>query len=148
MGQSKSSGSERPIGYWLKAADQAITARVDAAQRADGVTRLQWQVFNTISESTHCSPDQILGTLHMFLDRPMLDMVLDDLRRKGWIAGTKGEIGLTDAGREAHARILARQQEVRQQVMRGISADEYATTLRVLKRIVENLAEPGATPAS
>ena len=32
----------------MKAADQAITARVDAAQRADGVTRLEWQVLNTI----------------------------------------------------------------------------------------------------
>jgi hypothetical protein len=29
-------------------------------------------------------------------------------------------------------------------LMRGISADEYATVLRVLKRIVANLSDPGA----
>jgi DNA-binding MarR family transcriptional regulator len=144
-----SAGSERPIGYWLKAADQAITARVDAAQRADGVTRLRWQVLNTISEATDRSRDQILAALHMFLDEPALDTVLTALRNNGWIvADTSEDISLTEAGRQAHARILARQAEVRQQVMRGISADEYATVLRVLKRIVANLSDPGAAQTS
>ena len=138
-----SAGSERPIGYWLKAADQAITARVDEAQCADGVTRLQWQVLNTIAEATHRTPDQIVAALHMFLDAPTLDTVLTDLRNHGWIAAdTSGALSLTEAGRQAHARILARQEEVRRQVMRGISADEYTTALQVLKRIVANLSDP------
>jgi DNA-binding MarR family transcriptional regulator len=53
---------------------------------------------------------------------------------------------LTESGRDAHARILARQEEVRRQVMRGISPEDYATTLRVLQTIVSNLTgqEAGA----
>ena len=75
--------------------------------------------------------------------------MLTALRDKGWIvADTSGEISLTEAGRQAHARILARQKEVRQQLMRGISADEYETVLRVLKRIVTNLGDPGAAQTS
>jgi DNA-binding MarR family transcriptional regulator len=133
----------------LKAADQAITASVDAAQRADGVTRLEWQVFNTIAEGTHRSPDEIASALYMFLDRPTLDTVLTALRNKGWIvADTSGEVSLTEAGRQAHARILARQEEVRKQLMRGISPEEYATVLDVLKRIVANLSDPGAAHTS
>lgn len=137
-----SSRSERPIGYWLKAADQAITARVDAAQRADGVTRLDWQVLNTIAEAGPCSPDRIVTTLKMFLDRPKLDAILDGLCGRGWIdADASGDVTLTEAGRDAKARVLARQEEVRRQVMRGISAEDYATTLRVLQSIVSNLAD-------
>jgi DNA-binding MarR family transcriptional regulator len=133
----------------LKAADLAITARVDAAHRADGVSRLEWRVLNTISEATHLSRDHIVAALHMFLDRPTLDGVLSAFRDDGWIvADTRGAISLTEAGRQAHARILARQEEVRQQLMRGISADEYGTVLRVLKRIVTNLSDPGAAPTS
>jgi len=143
-----SSPSERPIGYWLKAADRAITARVDEVQRANGVTRLEWQVLNTIAEAAR-SPEQILAALHMFLERPTLDSLLTDFRDRGWIAeDAKGTVSLTDAGRQAHARILAKQEEVRQQLMRGISVDEYATTLQVLKRIVENLGNPGASQTS
>jgi DNA-binding MarR family transcriptional regulator len=144
-----SARSERPIGYWLKAADRAITDRVDAAQRADGVTRLQWQALNTIAEGTHRSRDHILAALHMFLDEPTLDTVLTALRNNGWIvADESGDVSLTAAGRQAHARILARQEEVRQQLMRGISADEYATVLDVLKRIVANLSDPEAATTS
>ena len=140
-----SARAERPIGYWLKAADRAITERVDAAQRADGVTRLQWQVLNTISEGTHRSRGQIVAALHMFLDEPSLDTVLTALRSNGWIVeDTGGDISLTGAGRQAHARILARQEEVRQRLMRGISADDYATVLEVLKRVVANLSDPEA----
>lgn len=149
MAASTSAEPERPIGYWLKAADRAITARVDAAQRADGVTRLEWQVLNTISEGPHRSPDEIVAALHMFVDGPTLDTVLGALRDRGWIvADTSGRIGLSEAGRQAHARILARQQDVRQELMRGISAEEYATVLRVLKRIVANLGDRGAAQAS
>lgn len=141
--------SERPIGYWLKAADRAITARVDAVQRAEGVTRLEWQVLNTIFEAGRCSPEQIVATLHMFLDRPTLDTLLTGFRDRGWLQGdTGGEIALSEAGRQAHARILARQQEVRQQLMRGISAEEYTTVVRVLQRIVDNLRDADAAPAS
>jgi DNA-binding MarR family transcriptional regulator len=142
-----SARSERPIGYWLKAADQAITARVDAAQRANGVTRLEWQVLNTIAEAGPCSPDQIVGTLHMFLDPQKLDAILAALRERSWIeADASGNVALTESGRDAHARILARQEEVRRQVMRGISPEDYATTLRVLQTIVSNLTgqEAGA----
>ncbi len=149
MGPSISAKSERPIGYWLKAADQAITARVEAAQRANGVSRIEWQVLNTISEAAHCSPDHIVAVLHMFLDQSSLDTVLAALRSHGWIAAdTSGEIRLTEAGRQAHARIRARQQEVRRQLMRGISADEYATVLNVLKRIVGNLSDHEAAETS
>jgi DNA-binding MarR family transcriptional regulator len=149
MERSMPAGSERPIGYWLKAADRAITARVDAVQRAEGVTRLDWQVLNTIAQSAHRSPDQIVAELHMFLDRAALDKVLTAFRTNGWIVeNATGEISLTEAGRQAHARILARQQEVRQQLMQGISADEYTTALRVLQRIVANLGDPGAAETS
>jgi DNA-binding MarR family transcriptional regulator len=38
-----------------------------------------------------------------------------------------------------HAAALASQQAFRARAMSGISDDEYATTIRVLQRLVENL---------
>src|SRR5690606_27888300 len=106
MRPSSTGDSERPIGYWLKAADEAITACVDAVHRAEGITRRDWQVLNTIFEAGRLSPDRILDTLRMFLDRGGLDAVLDALRSRGWIhEEADGEVGLTETGRQAHARI-------------------------------------------
>ena len=60
------------------------------------------------------------------------------------------ELHLTWMGQRAHATILASQKEVRQQAMAGISEEDYATVIRVLERIVQNLdgeshAEHGKT---
>jgi DNA-binding MarR family transcriptional regulator len=132
-------GSQRPIGYWLKEADRAISAHVDEAQRANGVSRIEWQVLNTI-RAQHTSPEQLATRLHMFLDRPTLDKILAGFQARGWIEMLPGrEVTLTDAGQRWHQQIQARQQEVRQQAMEGITAEEYATVLRVLQRIVTNL---------
>lgn len=51
---------------------------------------------------------------------------------------------LTEEGLVAHGTVLTAQQEVRQRAMQGISEEEYATVLRVLQRIVSNLADDGS----
>lgn len=139
---------ERPIGHWLKAADQAITASVDAAQRDNGVTRLEWQVLNTIHGAARTTVEEIGATLRTFTDRPTVDVLLAALRARGWIEEETGPaVRLTDVGRRAHARILERQREIRQQAMNGVTREEYDTTLRVLQRIVANL-EPARAEGS
>lgn len=138
-----SKASEQPVGYWLKAADHALTASIDAAQRELGVTRLGWQVLNTIQRATNATADEIAATLHMFTARTTLDVLLAALRARGWIQDDAGPVRLTDEGQRAHARILERQQEIRRRATAGISQADYDTTLRVLQCLVANLGDAG-----
>lgn len=135
---------ERPIGYWLKAADRAITAAVDAAQRENGVTRLEWQVLNTIHGATTTNADEIAAALQIFADRPTLDVLLEELRGRGWIDDDEESIRLSEEGGRVHARVLDRQREIRQRATEGITREEYETTLRVLQRVVSNLEGAGS----
>jgi len=52
---------------------------------------------------------------------------------------TATEVELTDLGNEEFTRIFALQRAVRQQAFHGITAEEYATVIDVLKRMVSNL---------
>jgi DNA-binding MarR family transcriptional regulator len=141
----QSSDRQRPIGYWLKEADRAITDHVDRVQAANGVSRLDWQVLNSIHEVGHATPEHLASTLHMFLDRPRLDTILANLAARGWTTTLPtGEVVLLDDGERHHATILAQQQQVRRRAMDGITSEEYETTVRVLHRLITNLESGGS----
>jgi DNA-binding MarR family transcriptional regulator len=141
----QSSEKQRRIGYWLKEADRAITEHVDRVQAANGVSRLDWQVLNSIHEVGRGTPEQLVSTLHMFLDRPRLDTILASLAARGWTTTLPtGEVVLLADGEQHHAKILAQQQQVRRRAMDGITSEEYDTTVRVLQRMITNLKSGGS----
>jgi DNA-binding MarR family transcriptional regulator len=131
-----------PIGYWLKRADEVLTAGINEAQRVNGLTRTEWQILNVLHESGPAREEQIATALQPFAGAASLGRTLSGLRERGLVAGsgTPGEpYELTAEGRRTHEAALALQKEVRQRAVRGISEEEYATTVRVLQQIVENL---------
>ncbi|MGE3800107.1 MAG: MarR family winged helix-turn-helix transcriptional regulator [Candidatus Kapaibacterium sp.] len=134
---------ERPIGYWLKRADQLLTEGIDKLQRANGLTRLEWQALNVIvqggREGGEVSGEEIAATLHAFTTASQVEGVLENLAKRGEISPLQNGYQLTDAGRELYNRAGALQQEFRQQSMAGISEAEYMTTMRTLRQLVENL---------
>lgn len=136
---------ERPIGYWLKRVDTMLTEQIDKAQAANGVSRFDWQVLNMLNEMGSVSKERVFESMLAFVDAPGVDEIVTRLVGRGW--AEQGEISkqgtvefhLTEEGRRRHSVILATQKEVRQRAMQGISEEEYATVIRVLKRIVSNL---------
>ena len=140
---------ERPIGYWLKRADTLLTAQIAKAQVANGVSRFEWQVLNILNETGTASKEGIFETMLAFVDAPGIDEIVTRLVGRGWAEQTETsrpgtvEFQLTEEGRRRHGVILATQKEVRQRAMQGISEEEYATVVQVLKRIVNNLRETG-----
>ena len=136
---------DRPIGYWLKRADELITQHVDNALREFGVTRFHWQAFNIIHDAEKITKAVLLEPMITFIDRSQLDLILADLESKGWIiyhdnpAEGSTWVELTEDGRVAYERLLRMQIEVRQRVAQGISEEEYLTTIRVLQKMVSNL---------
>lgn len=136
-----------PIGYWLKRADQVLTDRINEAQRAHGLSRTQWQILNVLAELGSATEEQLASPLRPFADRTALRELIAGLQQRGLVSG-KGALDdryvLTMQGHQTHEAALALQQAVRRQAMQAISAADYATTVQVLQRIVENLSGEGA----
>ena len=134
-----------PIGYWLKQADNLITEQVNKVQAANGISRTDWQVFNTLYEVGSVSRERLFEVMSAFVDASGLDKIVSHLAERGWVESVEGDEGgmafqLTGEGRQRHSLIFAAQKEARQRAMQGISEEEYATVIRVLQRIVSNLA--------
>ena len=128
----------RPIGWWLKRADALLTERVDEALRACGLTRLEWQALNAVRAG-----EDVVAALRPFADAARVGEVLAGLETQGLTEPAGGRSALTGAGAALYDRTLTVQRGVREQSMAGIAPDEYATTVAVLERLAENLAESG-----
>lgn len=130
----------RPIGYWLKRADELLTVRIDEVQRANGLTRLGWQIINVVRERGEATVDDVAGVLRPFADGAAVSAALADLADRGVIGRTSaGGFEVTPAGSEVYARAHAAQLAIRERAVAGIDEAEFATTLRVVRRLVANL---------
>jgi len=147
---TKDTNLKLPIGYWLKQVDQLLTEQINQAQAVHGVSRTDWQILNLLKENGRASDEQIFTTMCTFVDATQFQEVIYHLIDRGWIDETlaSGELQLTCAGYDQHARIFATQKAVRQRAMQGISQDEYVTVIRVLQKIVENLDQSGKSGQS
>lgn len=98
-----------------------------------------------LNELGSASKERIFESMLPFVDAPAVDEIVTRLVGRGWAEqgetskhGTV-EFHLTEEGRRRHGIFLATQREVRQRAMQGIREEEYATVIRVLKRLVSNL---------
>jgi DNA-binding MarR family transcriptional regulator len=140
------SGPSRPIGYWLKRADQLLTDRIDAAQRATGLTRLEWQLLNVIRKTTP-TVEKAAEALRPFADPTTADAAIASLEARRALRRTAAGVALTAEGDALFVKALAVQTSVRERAMAGIAGDEYETTMRVLQRLVENLERDAPDPS-
>lgn len=135
-----------PIGYWLKKADEVITARINAAQQTNGLSRTDWQVLNFLHQVGSVNLEKLAEPMRPFADVSALADVVFRLTARGLIEeeGTATiDYRLTDQGRRMHETALILQKEVRQQAIYGVSEVDYTTTVRVLQQLVENLGGEG-----
>ncbi|GIJ46361.1 hypothetical protein Val02_32470 [Virgisporangium aliadipatigenens] len=130
---------ERPIGYWLKRLDGRIETAFARVLAGEQLTRRHWQLLNVVRETPRDAAG-IAGALHPFTG---VDETLDGLTRRGWIAGDDaGRYGLTPAGVAGYAAVAEKAHAMRAAMADGVTEDDYRTTLRVLRRMTDNLA-PG-----
>ena len=134
--------TRRPIGYWIKQADAALTQAIHVAQAGNGIARFEWQVLNLIYEGDHVPEPDIEITLASFANSDGIGAALARLAGRAWIATSAAGWGVTETGCHAHAQILAAQQQIRQQAMASITDDDYETTVRVLQQLAGNLGYP------
>ncbi|MCB0212039.1 MAG: hypothetical protein KDJ52_22040 [Anaerolineae bacterium] len=94
-----------PIGYWLKQADNLITEHINQAQAANGLSRSDWQVLNTLAEAGPISKAQIFTFMRTFISTSELNAILTHLVERGWAEtiaheeGSEAPLQLTEEGR-------------------------------------------------
>ncbi len=134
---------QQPIGYWLKHADEVITKHVDRMLSDNGFTRSRWQVLNIVYHACTITRSGIVDTMQTFIDARQLDEILDEFVEEGWLVRSGEDEGaqltLTDAGKTKREMVFKLQSEVRRRAMQGITEQEYATVIDVLRRMVKNL---------
>ncbi|MEZ5778528.1 MAG: hypothetical protein R3E44_09210 [Paracoccaceae bacterium] len=133
---------DRPIGYWIKAADRALDAAIDSLHRGAGVDRRGWQVLNLTSRN---GGRIACGTMHEAF-QPMLtalevDRQIEALETRGLLIRAGDYVEMTAAGEAAHARLAADQGAFRTSLMRNIDGQDYLAAVRVLHAIVANLSD-------
>jgi hypothetical protein len=144
--------TEKPIGYWLKHLHDRIEALFDVVLTNLGVRRRHWQILNLLSRADHTRA-LVNQSLAPFWRHHTVDTVLsgtDGLITRGWVRHDPATdtLALTDHGRTAHREIASRVGEIRGQLTRGLTAEQYTETVRVLSVMAGNveaaLAEHGA----
>ena len=142
MGQRDVTG-QKPIGYWLKHADNVITEHIDRVLSDNGFTRSRWQVLNIVYQAGTITRKGVFDTMQTFIDARQMDEILEGLVRGGWLLnrgeGDGAQLTLSDAGMDKRETVFKLQSEVRRLAMQGITEQEYATVLDVLERMVKNL---------
>jgi hypothetical protein len=126
----------KPVGYWVKRVDGLIEETFSRA--LDDVERREWQVLTVLAAGQR---DEA-GLVEALGPFPVGSAV-ESLVRRGWV---EGRYALTPAGREAHAELSVRVEQVRGRLVEGMGAEGYRAVVRGLERMAENLERGLAVP--
>lgn len=144
----------RPIGFWLKLVDGLIDERFASVLEEHGVTRRQWQLLNVLSRG-HATVDQLDAAVAPFLASapPTADggatapegsaEHLSELIESAWVDATDTGYELTDRGRTAFDALSVTVGELRDELSKGLTAEQYTQTVSALERMARNLGWSG-----
>ncbi|HZG89448.1 MAG TPA: MarR family transcriptional regulator [Pseudonocardia sp.] len=129
---------DKPIGWWAQNLHRTLEDAWDRALAGEGVSRRQWQLLNVAARTGS------VGELAPFLTDPgAARELVGGLVDRGWVRVDGDVLTLTPAGAAAHDTLTTVVQAQRARSMRGITTDEYATAVDVLRRMAENTAPDG-----
>ncbi|MCW3815879.1 hypothetical protein ONA91_15650 [Micromonospora sp. DR5-3] len=137
------SSKDKPIGYWLKHLHNLIEEQFDATLGDLGLDRRQWQILNVLSSTARTRGEVEQALAPFWPDGvPALGAVLDGpdgLVTRGWVGHDGDALTLTQPGRSAHRTAAERVGETRRLLLRGLTPEQYAETVRILSAMASNV---------
>lgn len=128
-----------PIGYYIKQVDELLTEGINKVMAAFNLTRVKWQVLNSIQENAGITKKELVKLMKPFATAVVIENILEGYRQQGHItAEDTDKILLTSKGLQLHAACLEQQLEFRKKIMTGISESDYQSTILTLQKIVRN----------
>lgn len=131
--------NNKPIGYWLKKADEVLTKGIANLHAQSGITRIEWQILRFLKGHESVARAELFHTLQPFADSASLETIVQRLQKQGVLQEQRLSVCLTEKGHTLHNACFERQKEFRQQSMDGILEQEYQTTIATLAKLVANL---------
>lgn len=130
----------QPIGFWTARAGEAIRARTRGALREIGVTQPEWWLLHQISlhPAGADREDTIEKIGHNDTPEAIVEAI-DSAITKGWIKQANSRLRFTDSGAEKFDRAADVQRDLQTERMQGITEADFATTIQVLQRTIENV---------
>ncbi|MEU3630189.1 MarR family transcriptional regulator [Streptomyces fradiae] len=136
----------QPIGYWSHVVHKAVIRRLRDAMADLDLTQPLWWTLNRLAAAGPggASREELAAGLVALADDPdEIPRIPARLAYRGWTTeDEEGVLRLTGEGAAAHARMRALVTDVRARLHEGVTDEEYAAALRVLRRIARN-AEAG-----
>lgn len=136
---------QKPIGYWLKEADQALTACLDRALAKFGLSRLAWQLLNIVQQQQPVRLDSVSTITAVLADQATLRTTVTTLVEQHWISAPAEhtdllacELAINPAALERLAAVTSLVHEQRAQLTQHITPEAYQTTLNVLAQLIKN----------
>lgn len=135
---------EKNIGFWLFMTNRALQRAFNEEIVQHGLTYRQMQVLSWLAyEGDHSQADL---ARKMEIEPASLVPIIDRMERAGWV---RREVCPTDRRRNvirvqpsaepAWGSIVACAQRVRERAIKGLTAEEHATLLRLLPKVHANL---------
>ncbi|AXK33972.1 MarR family transcriptional regulator [Streptomyces armeniacus] len=141
--------AQHPVGYWTGAAHEAVIRYINAEHAKAGVTQRHWMTLNALLRNEGgLTREEVTDQLSRYMTPQIGDVstypaVLDDLLGRGWVAaGPDGRLTLTGEGHAGRARVAGRTEGIRAVLHEGVTDEEYAAAVRVLRRITANAGGP------
>jgi DNA-binding MarR family transcriptional regulator len=133
----------QPVGYWTWVAHQAVVRHLRGALAGVDVTQPQWWVLKDIAGEevprTRAELGQALA-VHLDSGAEEIGRAVDTLVAREWLrVGEDGRVYVTEAGRAGTRRAVEVLGRVRAEIHEGVSEEDYAVTLDVLRRMIRNL---------
>jgi len=137
-----------PIGYWTGAAYRAVVGRIRADLALERLTQPHWWILNHVAGAPgEWDRERLTARLTRFDDQDTdFSAVFDDLLARGWVTETDGLFTLTEEGERGRRRARKRGSAARAQMHEGVTPEEYAAALTVLRRVMDNLGEDSDLP--
>jgi hypothetical protein len=139
----------QPIGYWTGAAYRAVVGRIRAELAVEQLGQPHWWVLNHVAGAPGTwHRDGLTERLTPFDDQATdFAAVFDDLAGRGWLRqAADGSLTLTGAGEQGLTRARERSRRAHEEMHKGITPHEYAATLTILRRVIENLGGDSDLP--
>lgn len=135
---------DESVGFLVRDLNRAIQRALQAKIAASGVAPGAWYFLRVLWEEEGLTQRELASRVGMM--EPTAVIALRGLERAGWIKRTRNpadrrkiHVTLTPSGRALRERLLPLAHAVNAEVCRGLTPDERATLVALLRRARGNL---------
>ena len=140
MEQQMQPPEKQPIGFWTVRAGEAIRARTRGALAEISVSQPEWWVLHQLSLAPDgADPRRIVATVGPNDTAAAIEAALVTVVDKGWAESDGVALRLSPTGTVVFRRAADLQADLQRERMRGITPDEFVTTITVLQRTITHV---------